>query len=332
MAKKLKVRKTVKSFVLLIILTAALVLPLNHVATAKKSPSRPITVISPFGPGGTDVELRNLAAYLQKYLGQPAVIKAMPNGGTTLGVSAAARSKPDGYTIVCNPVPTTILAQEFHGTDSEQKTFEYIHGWFEGPMDATVRAEAPYKTLADLIEASKKKPLKAALAGIGSIDHLHLLLLEKYTGLKAVTVPYAGGGPATAAVLRGDVDFFPGLSTTSVRFVRAGQLRQLVILGPKPLEALPDTPTIYQLGYKDYPNIAFIRGVSVRPGVPKDRIKMLEAAFKKAVDDQAFRAIMKKQGRPVTPFTGEELKKHAWQSLELARQYMPMMKAAVREK
>lgn len=309
---------------------AVFILNPASVALAEKYPSRPLVIISPYGPGGgTDVELRNLNPYLQKYFGQPVIIKAMPGAGTTIGASAAAQAKPDGYTILCNPIPHTIQAQELFNTGTKLETFKYIHGWFEGPMDVIVKADSPYKNFSDLIDAAREKSLKAALSGIGSIDHLLTLLLEKHAGLKKVTtVPFGGGGPATAAVIKGEVDFFTGLSTTSVRFVKAGTIRELAILGPKPLEALPDTPTIYQLGYKDYPYIAFIRGVSAPPKTPQDRVKILEDAFKKAVDDPGFRAIMKKQGRPVTVYTADKLQKAALDAVKLAKEYMPLMKKA----
>ncbi len=335
MKKKTKVTNITKWVSLFLISLGVLVLSLDQgaIAQQKQYPTRTISIISPYKPGGgTEVELRNLSPFLQKYLGQTVVIKAVPGGGTTLGCSEAARSKPDGYTLLCNPLPHTILAQELLSTDSQLENFEYIYGWFEGPMDVTVRADSPYKSFSDLVEASKKKSLKSAIAGIGSIDHLHLLLLEKYVGLKAVTVPYAGGGPATAAVIRGDVDFFPGLSTTSIRFVRDGKIRELLILGPKPLEALPDTPTIYQLGYKDYPHISFIRGVSAPPGTPREIVAILEAAFQKAVDDPGFRELMGKQGRPVKNIPGKELKEVAQNSLKLAKEYMPLMKKAQEKK
>jgi len=314
----------------ILLLVAGLICLISHQGTnaqEEKFPTRPITVISPFeAGGGTEVELRILSPYVQNHLGQPLIINSIPGGGTTIGASAAARAKADGYTLICNPIPHTILAQELHGTDSHLENFEYIYSWFEGSMGPIVKADSPYKTFSDLVEASKKKPLKAAIAGIGSIDHLYTLLLEKYTGLKAVVVPYEGGGPATTAVIRGDVDFFVGLRTTSVRFVRDGKVRELVNLGPEPLEALPDTPTIYQLGYKDFPYIPFVRGVAAPPGTPKDRVKILETAFKNGVDDPKFKENMKKQGRPVITMTGEKLKEFAQYSLKITKDYMPLMK------
>lgn len=329
MEKRGKSTKLNRLILLICILMGLIVLTLVKGADAQeeKFPARPITVISPFeAGGGTEVELRILSPHVQKHLGQPIVINSIPGGGTTIGASAAARAKPDGYTIICNPIPHTILAQELHGTDSHLEKFEYIYSWFEGSMGVIVRADSPYKAFSDLVEASKKKPLKAAIAGIGSIDHLLTLLLEKYTDLKSLTIPYEGGGPATTAVIRGDVDFFAGLRTTSVRFVRDGRIRELVNLGPEPMEALPDTPSIYQLGYKDYPYIPFVRGVAAPPGTPRERVKILEAAFKKAVDDPGFREAMKKQGRPVTTLSSDKLKEFAQYSFKVAKEYMPVMK------
>ena len=321
--------------VLSFILAAVLVLCANQVAGSKEQefPARAIGIICPFAPGGsTEIELRNLSPYLKKYLGQPVIIRLLPGAGTTIGGAAAARAKPDGYTLICNPVPTTILGQELHDSDAHLENFHYIYGWSEAPSDVATRTDSPYKTFSDLVEAGRSKPLKVSVAGIGTNSHLQVLLIEKYTGLRAVVIPYGGGAVATAAVIRGDVDFYVSLATTTVRFVRAGQIRQLAILGSERFEALPDTPTIYELGYKEYPNIPFVRGVSAPPGTPEDRIKILEAGFKKAVDDPGFRGTMKKQGRPVKTFSGETLKKLAEDSLGLARQYMPIMKKGTEKK
>ncbi|MBW2066034.1 MAG: hypothetical protein JRJ03_14035, partial [Deltaproteobacteria bacterium] len=167
-----------------ILLVIILLLPQGAGASEKKFPAGPVTIINPLRPGGgTDIELRNLTPYVQKYLGVPVVVKSMPGGATTIGASAAARAKPDGYTLICMPLQHGILAQEFHGNDSHLENFEPIYGWFEGPMDVGVKANSPFKTFADLVKEGRKRPLKASLAGIGSIDHLHTLLLEKYTGI-----------------------------------------------------------------------------------------------------------------------------------------------------
>lgn len=331
-------RKTVSrtsGWALVLGIAALLLVPAARPAAAAEAfPSAAITIINPLRPGGgTDIELRNLIPFLQKYLGQPVVVQSKPGAATTIGCAAAAAAKPDGYTLLGLPLTDSILAQEFHGMDYNLAEFEPIYGWFEGPMDIIVNANSPYKTLADLVAAGKQKHLKAAVSGIGTIDHLHSLLLEKATGMKkAVDVPYAGGGPASAAVIKGEVDFFSGLSTTSVRFIRAGQVRQLAILGPEPLEAVPDTPTIYQLGYKNWQYIPFVRGVIAPPGTPKDRVAVLEAAFKKAVDDPEFLALMKKQGRPVKAFSSADMKKAARQGLEVAKEYVPFMKEAAARK
>ena len=294
---------------------------------AQLFPKRPVIVINPLKPGGgTDVELRNMSPYLQKYLGQPIIIKNIPGGGTTIATAAANKSKPNGYTTIVFVLPTASLAQELLKTQTRVEQFEFIYAWFSGPNDVTVQANSPYKDFKDLLAAGKNKKLKVSTAGVGSSSHLFALLLEKYAGLKAVPIPYPGGAPAITALIRGDVDFYCGLSTTSVRFVQAGQVRQLAILGPKPLEILPDTPTIYSLGIKDWPYIPFVRGVAAPPKTPKAIVKVLAGAFKKAVDDPGFRAIMKKQGRPITLFSGEEMKQVALDGLDLAKKYVPIMK------
>jgi tripartite-type tricarboxylate transporter receptor subunit TctC len=303
------------------------------VTAADTFPSRPVIIINPMRPGGgTDIELRNLAPYFQKYLGQSVVIKPMTGGSTTIAVTAAEQAKPDGYTIICVPLQHAVLAQGFHDSGTHLQNFEPVYGWFEGPMSLEIQAKSPINSFPELLKSGETKKLKASLAGVGSIDHLHNLLLEQMLGLKAIKVPYGGGGPATKALLGGEVDFRIGLSTTSVRFVRAGKLKSLVIFGPERVETLPGALTIYELGYKDYPNISFVRGIISPPKTPPAVVKVLEEALRKAVDDPGFRAIMKKQGRPVKPFSSVEMKEAVQETFELAQKYVPMMKAAAEKK
>lgn len=311
-----------------------IVLGLCQVVTAAEDfPKGAVTVIVPFRPGGgTDIEVRNIIPFVQKHLGTSVVAKSMPGASTTIGAAAAARAKPDGYTIICLPQPTGILAQEFHGLKIKEQDFEPIYGWFEGPMDVSVKADSPYKTFLDLVSVAQKEPLKASLAGIGSIDHLHTLLLQKYVGMKSTTIPYQGGGPSTAAVIKGEVVWHVGLSTTSVRFVRNKQLRVLAILGPEAIDALSDVPTIYDLGFNSYPNVSFIRGVLAPPGTPPSVVNKLETAFRKAVDDPGFREVMKKQGRPVKPFSREKMKEALQNGYALAKEYVPFMKETANKK
>jgi len=331
MAKEKNLKKTVPIALLFCFSIFLSLWAARAAAAADAFPTRPVAIICPFDPGGsTEIELRNLGPYLQKYLKQPVVIRLIPGGGTTIGAAAAAEARPDGYTLFVDVLPTTIMAQHLNNARFHLENFENIYGWSEAPMDVIVRADSPYKSFSDLVAAGKTKPLKAAIAGIGSISHLETLLLEKYAGLNSKVVPYKGGGPAAAALIRGDVDFYSGVSTTSVRFVRAGQVRQLAVLGPAPIEALPDTPTIYQLGYADFPNIPFVRPVAAPPGTPKDRVNILEDAFAKAVADPGFIAIMKKQGRPIRRFTGAEVSKIVQSTLKLTAEYMPIMKKAMR--
>jgi len=321
-------------FLLVLILCSSIVVNGYSVALAADAfPSRTITVINPFRPGGgTDIEVRNLMPFAQKYLGQSVVVKSMPGAASTIGITATENAKPDGYTLVGVVLPDVVLAQELQASGTHVQNFGTVYGWFEGAMAVEVKADSPYKTLEELIAAAKKKKLKAALVGIGSIDHLLTLLLEKHAGIETIKIPYGGGGPATKAGLSGEVDFLIGVTTTGLRFVRDGKLRMLAILGPERFEPVPDVPTIYELGYKDFPYIPFVRGVMAPPNVPADRLAVLEAAFKKAVDDQGFKDAMAKQGRPVKPFTSTDMKKVVDSNFKLASEYLPFMKAAKEKK
>jgi tripartite-type tricarboxylate transporter receptor subunit TctC len=162
------------------------------VLAADTFPSRTITVINPFRPGGgTDIEVRNLMPYAQKYLGQSVVVKSMPGAASTIGITATEDAKPEGYTLVGVVLPDVVLAHELQGSGTHVQDFGAIYGWSEGPMAVEVKADSPYKNLEGLIEAAKKKKLKAALVGIGSIDHLLTLLLENMPASKLSRFPTA---------------------------------------------------------------------------------------------------------------------------------------------
>jgi len=326
-------KRTQKWIILGLILMIGLVFGLCPIVSAAGFPDRAVTIINPMKPGGgTDIELRNLVPYFQKYLGESVVIKPMTGGSTTIAVTAAEQAKPDGYTIICVPLQHSVLAQNFHDSGTHLQNFEPIYAWFEGPMSLEVKADSPIKSFKELVETGKKRKLKTALAGVGSIDHLHNILLQKYVGLNPIMVPYGGGGPASKALLGGEVDYNVGLSTTAVRFVRDGKLRTLVILGPKRVKELGDAPTIYELGYKDYPNISFVRGILAPPKTPPAVVKVLETALAKAVADPGFLEIMKKQGRPVKAFSSVEMKEAVKKTFEIAQKYVPLMKQAKKKK
>ncbi|MCF8094426.1 MAG: tripartite tricarboxylate transporter substrate binding protein [Desulfobacteraceae bacterium] len=294
---------------------------------AEDYPSRTVTVINPFSPGGgTDIEIRNLMPFVQEHLGVPVIVKNVTGAAGTLGMSYAEKAKPDGYTIAGVVLPDVVLAQELQNSGTHVQDFKPIYGWFKGPMAVEVRSDSPYDTFEELIEASREKKLRAAIVGIGTIDHLHDCLIEKFTNTEFIKVPYGGGGPATRAALSGEADFLVGVTTTGLRFVRDGRLRMLTILGPERVDEVPDVPTIHELGYEDYPYIPFVRGAMAPPGVPEDRMAKLEEAFKKAVDEEGFRKVMKKQGRPVKEFSRAEMKEVVKDNFRLAKEYMPLMK------
>lgn len=320
-------KRTKKWLILGLISCVGLVFGLCPSLPAAEFPERAVTIINPMRPGGgTDIELRNLVPYFQKYLGQSVVIKPMTGGSTTIAVTAAEQAKPDGYTIICVPLQHSVLAQNFHDSGTHLENFEPVYAWFEGPMSLEVKADSPIKSFKDLVEAGKTRKLKSALAGVGSIDHLHNLLVKRYTGIDFILVPYGGGGPATKALLGGEVDFNLGLSTTAVRFVRDGKLRTIAVLGPKRVSELGEAPTIYELGYQDYPIITFVRGILAPPKTPPAVVKVLEEALRKAVDDPGFLEIMKKQGRPVKAFSSVEMKEAVQKTFEIATKFVPMMK------
>jgi tripartite-type tricarboxylate transporter receptor subunit TctC len=111
------------------------------------------------------------------------------------------RARPDGYTLFAGNLTTGIITQEFHETDYRLQDFSYVYRWFKGPLDIIVNYDSPFKSFSDLVAKGRRRTFKVAAVGLGDMGHLMILQLEKRTGIKTTSIPYGGGGPATAAVI-----------------------------------------------------------------------------------------------------------------------------------
>ena len=265
--------------------SAALLAPLGT-ARAQAFPGKPITLIVPWPAGGsTDRHLRTLAEIAGKNLGQNIVIENKPGGGGTLGPGQMAMTaKPDGYTLAQLPMGMLRMPHMQKTPWDPLKDFTYILGVSGYTFGFTVRADSPYKTLTDYLDAARKQPGKIdyGSTGIGSSPHLLIEDLALLAKVQLNHVPFKGNADLTQALLGGHVMAMSDASGWD-KFVDGGQMRLLATFGDKRTQRWPNVPTAKELGY----DIVYASpyGIVGPKGMDPAVVKTLHDAFKKAMDD-----------------------------------------------
>ncbi len=263
----------------------ALLAPL-HIARAQTFPSRPITLIVPWPPGGsTDRHLRTLAELAGKHLGQNVLVDNKPGAGGTLGPSTMAlNAKPDGYTIAQYPLGMTryphMQKTNWHPIDD----FTFIIGVSGYTFGFVVRADSPHKTFQDYIEAARKEPGKIdyGSTGIGTSPHLLIEEVSDAAKVKLNHVPYKGNNDLMQALIGGHV-MAASDATGWDKFVDSGQMRLLATFGETRTKRWPTVPTAKDLGYNIVSTSPY--GLVGPKGMDAAVVKTLHDAFKKAMDE-----------------------------------------------
>lgn len=242
-----------------------------------------ITIIVPFGAGAADSQARIMAAFLEKELGVPVQVVNKPGAAAQTGLTELAKSKPDGYTIGLSPLPTaynTYLDPERKAAYGRRDLVQVANQVVD-PQAIGVKADSPYKSLKDLLEAAKARQgqFKAATAGLLGNDHLGILLLGQTAGVKLNPVHFDGGGAAVTALLGGHVDVGVHTIGAFAPSAKSEKVRLLAVMDRERSKFFPDVPTLQELGYKG--EMGSYRGFSVPAGTPKEVVDMLSAAIKK---------------------------------------------------
>lgn len=274
-------------------------------------PTRPITMIVPFPPGGvTDTVARPIADALGKALGQQVVVENKAGAGGAIGTGEAAHAKPDGYTILLMLSSISILpeADKILGRKAAYNTtdFKPIARITADPTVLVVSTKSQWQTVDQFVEAARKAPGKVdyGSSGIYGSMHVPMAMLEKNANIKMTHVPYTGAGPAVAALLGGQVDAISTGPSSILQHIKAGTVRPLAHWGDKPLKALPDTPSLADEGY----DVKFVQwsGIFVPKDVPADVIERLRAAAKTVANDPAVQAKILAAGSPIDYLDAEE--------------------------
>ena len=277
-------------------------------------PARPVQIIIPFPPGGlTDLVGRPFASSLEKVLKQPVAIMNKPGAGGVVGMQAASIAKPDGYTLMVALSAISIMPEIdiLFGRPPTYKMDDFtpIARLTADPNILVVRKEAPWKTLQEFVAEAKRRPdeIKYSSAGVYSGLHVSMELFTHAAGIKLRHIPSAGGGPALTATLGGHVECQFSAPNIVYPHIKAGTLRVLAGSGDKRLAALPNVPTLKELGYE----VEFYAwsGFFAPKATPPEIIKILREAANKAINSEEFRTAMQKIETPIAYLDADDFKK-----------------------
>ena len=273
-------------------------------------PEKPITVILPLGAGGShDRNARVFTSVIPDILGQPFIVKLMPGASGQVGTAAAARARPDGYTLLFTHNYYDQLQKHVkklpYDTDRDFITVGKLNS---GSFSAIVRADSPFKTWGDLVKFAKANPgkLKFAHSGVWGATHAPGLQLFTEAGIvdKIVMVPYKGGGPSLRGFLAKEADFTFQFKSTIL--AQGKNVRVLISAGLK--TAFKGVPTFKDLGYTA--DLGLMHRVLMAPrGIPADRLKILQNALIKLQSHKTYKRLIKAIGETTDYVNGPEYEK-----------------------
>ena len=256
---------------------ACLLPPAINGASAQTYPARPVRVIVPFPPGGTDFIGRVVMQKLNDAWGQPVIVENRPGGTTVIGSDAVAKSAPDGYTLLVTPVPFAIVPAispklPFHPI----KDFEPIALFNITPLVFVMNPGVPARSVKELIALARARPevLNFGTSGVGSSNHLAGELFNVMAGVKIVHVPYKGSAPALIDLVGGHVDLVVSTLTSAVPLINSGKLRPLAVTSLKRASEYPNIPTMDESGVKGFQAVAW-NGLSAPARTPKEIVNKI---------------------------------------------------------
>jgi tripartite-type tricarboxylate transporter receptor subunit TctC len=267
-------------------------------------PARPVTFINPFPPGGAvDVVARPLAGILEPIVKQPVVIETKAGAAGQVGAQFAASAKPDGYTLLMHIVSISGFAEvdKLFGRPVKftRDDFIPIARFIADPMVLVVNDQQPYKSLKEFVDDTKKRPNELIFSSSGLYGALHLptALFMKAAGIQMKHLPTAGGGPALTAILGNNSQVLVSSIAAASGQMKAGKLRPLACFGAQRAPALPEVPTMKELGY----NVEFYLwvGLFAPKGTTAPVIAFWRDAARQAAANEQFKAAMKNLGQDV---------------------------------
>ena len=270
---------------------------------AGEYPTKPITLVAPYGPGGAaDLAARSLASVLPQYIGQPVLVINKTGASGATGSAFVANSKPDGYTFLLARVGSQAVTPALKtNLPYKWNDFTFIGLLELNPYVCNVQENSPYKTFSDLVNAIKSNPgkLNYSVSGVGTIHNMGPQMLFSILGLDktaGMMIPYKGGGAAATALLGGHVNFGCSNLASTSGHIRGGKLRALVVTTPKRFAAIPDVPTARELGYPDLERIIGWSALYGPKGLDKSIVGKWAKVLQKVSKNKAWLKFTKSLG------------------------------------
>ncbi len=278
---------------------------------AQSWPTRPVRLVVPFPPGGaTDYAARAVGGGLAELWRQAVVFDNRAGAGSTLGTQIGARSPPDGYTLVMGvPAGISIAPHIYPRLGYDPLTdLVPIAGFAQSPMVVVVPADAPWRTLAELLQAARARPDALAYAsnGSGSLPHLATEWFLSQAKVHMVHVPYRGSAMALPDLIAGRTQMMIDIIVSALPLVESGRLRALAVTGPQRSSLLPEVPTVAQCGFPGF-SVSQWYGLFAPAGTPAEIVRQVEHDVKTVTDSTRLRGLMWQRGAevdysPATPF------------------------------
>ena len=281
----------------------ALIALASGAAVAQAYPSRPIKLIVPFpAGGGTDIIAREVATKVATQQGWTVVVDNKPGSGGNLGVDAAAKAAPDGYTIVLGQTSNLAINPTLYAKlpYNPVKDLTPVGLVASSPLVLCVAIDSPFKTLADVVAAARAKPeaINYASSGSGTVAHLAVEQFQKAAGIKLTHVPYKGAAQGASDLIGGQIQLYMSSIPTLIGHIRNGKMRAIAVTSDKRVNDLPNVPTVGESGYKGFEAVTWF-GIAGPAAMPKDAVSRLNSAFNKALQDAEVKKKLEGQGADV---------------------------------
>jgi tripartite-type tricarboxylate transporter receptor subunit TctC len=275
-------------------------LALGPFGSATAFPTKPVTILVGFPAGGPlDSHARLLVERLSQVLGQTVLVEYKAGAGGTIGADFVAKSAPDGHTVLLANTGTMVINPFLYTRNPYQtlRDFAPIARTAQQPLAMVVHPSVPANTMQEFIAFVKANPNKInyASAGNGGISHLVPEMFKLAAGLAMTHVPYKGSAPAMTDVIAGHAQFMAESIPQTTQYVKQSKLKALAVTSRERNAALPDTPTLVELGFRDFEVVGFY-GILAPAKTPKDVVATLSSAFQKALETPDIRTRMIAQG------------------------------------
>ncbi|QHI98754.1 tripartite tricarboxylate transporter substrate binding protein [Xylophilus rhododendri] len=275
---------------------------------ADRFPSKPVTLIVPFAPGGNlDVVARTLAPALEKALGQNVIVDNRAGAGGAIGASFVARAEADGHTLLVTTPNAVGVLPQMTKTTYKLASFQPVGQIATTPLVVMVRKQSRYADIAALLADARAKPgqISVAHSGPGTTNHIAIFQLEAAANIQLNIVAYKGSGPALVDLIGGQVDTMVDQLSSSTTHIQSGALRPLAVMSRDRDPTLPGVPTLREAGLADFEAVT-ASGLLAPAGTPAANVETLNAALRKALADPAVAAKLVQLGSPGKPSTAAE--------------------------